>query len=1840
MAKYVSKNREKLLWELISKVRSNISSDKIKKMAVRGLSQIFDPDRCMILEYDENAHTLPIEKSAEYLKSKDLKSMVGVNLDQEYEFWNMTNALIERYKKQRKNVIYIPDAAEYIQGSHLMGSKIENYCIHSSFKTCVGISIFEKNKIKMFFTVKFRKKKQLSNDDVEFIKIYAEQVYIALKQNQIINKFKHNSDKEKMLKKVINTIRSTLDTQMIIKTFVVEVGKYLKSSRAFFAKYDEETDAFLTPDEGSEYLASPEKESYRNLGRDFSVGYEFVSKRMKTAKKILVTHDSEKFIRNFNLEGTEDCINIRKYKVGTSLLVPVLYKKMFFGVYVFEREEPNTYTQEDIDFVVSVSAQTVIALYHAAVLKKAKMQAKNEALLRKIITKAAKTLDMNNMKKIVRDIGKATKADRCYFLEFDPDSMKAEPVNAQNEYLSSTDIKSVVGYDFPLLRYFNEISSTEKEIRIFDFEKIKAENLPQMEKIISHSNNFNVKTGIGIPLFYMDKFFMILIIEYVKEEVVLSDTYLEFLKFIAKQLEIAFNQIKLYQETRQIAEREMLLKNVVSEMASTLDKRQIGKYITRLIGTRFNLDRCFIVEYDTDNDSIIAIDEDSEYRASDDVKSLVGYEFPQDDDKFFKNVIEIFDTKSFMEGMKDYDMNHILEYLEEYSIKEGFQVKLAYGGIFWGELVGHSSDENKKFSEEERELIRTLAKHVGIALYQSKLYLKEKQTAEREKLLRDIITATRKTLDIKLVKKTIVNEILKTLKADRVSVFEYDALSGRFSIIDESSEALSSYDVKGFKGLDMNVGPYKYFADIYRSKREIIYSDRDEFIKERNLQGTKQAETLENVEAMSTLSIPILYRDELLGILVITYRQKYIVKKEHIDFVKSLSEQIAIALYQSRLFEKEKKARQKEKLLNRIVTAVRRSIDLNEMKQNIVTYIGKYFEADEVLIHQIKSKTKEFDIIDEFSEYISSDDILLGVNKYELNFFKNMFSLGKEFLINDFEEYIENFENIDEDLKNNIKNLNIKSSYIFPIKYQNNQIATLFIVYDKKRVELSKEELDDIRYLVIHISLALNQAITYQNLQQKIDQELLFRKIVEAIRSSLDLKEIKLKIVEEIGKAFNADRCYLRAYDIESNMFLAPEVEYLSSSEIKSLKNVEPDQEGLRYFFDQVKHKDGIYPVEVTEDFIIEHNAQNQALDRYFKQTEIKSDFAIPVWSKKGELVFLVLHYINESFYLTESVKQFLIMVSKHISIALEQSDLYNEVKKQAEREKTGRKIVEIIRSSFDIDQILLDISEELLTLFNVQRIYASRINFAAREIFVEITSRENINKLSAGELQAFNSVAKFWDNYLKVIKEPKIIENMELSDLPSEIKQVYVDMGIKSFILLPIKSQDEIWGSISLSSVDYYKKWTKDDISFLEGIVSQLDVAIRQAELYSNQERAAKKESILRNIISEIKLTRDLKQAYKKLLKILLEIFDLDRVLFLEYSIALPNELNIKYEYTKDKKDLSLKNTIFPELCSEKFNNFLNNFKPLVINDIEKCSCERNVEFFEKNKINSILGMPLVKYNDQKTVLGFLILCCNEARVWTQEETELMNSISEAVISVIWEITKFIEIEDLRNSFVLTLAHDFQVPLIGEKLSIEFLLESCGKDNEQNKNLLKEIMENNNNIISLLNKSVDIYNYDAGKKSLFIELNEVYEILDNAIYVAQNTYKNPAEIDLLKSPKELFIKIDRQEIMKVLGTLLENALEHTPVGDIVKIRYYANNKRVIIGVHNNGEEIPKETQDIIFKRYEMALAIERKIGAGTGLFLAKKIIEAHGGNIWFETGSQTGTTFFISLPQVESIED
>jgi signal transduction histidine kinase len=116
----------------------------------------------------------------------------------------------------------------------------------------------------------------------------------------------------------------------------------------------------------------------------------------------------------------------------------------------------------------------------------------------------------------------------------------------------------------------------------------------------------------------------------------------------------------------------------------------------------------------------------------------------------------------------------------------------------------------------------------------------------------------------------------------------------------------------------------------------------------------------------------------------------------------------------------------------------------------------------------------------------------------------------------------------------------------------------------------------------------------------------------------------------------------------------------------------------------------------------------------------------------------------------------------------------------------------------------------------------------------------------------------------------------------------------------------------------------------------------------------------------------------------------------------------------------------------------------------------------------------------------------------------------------------------------------------------------------------------------------------------------------------------------------------DSRRIGQVLTNLMSNALKFTDAGGTIEVSAWQCQGSVVVSVRDSGVGIAAEEQKDIFQMYSQLSSSENspRRGSGIGLAVCKKIIEAHGGRIWFESGRGQGSSFYFSLPaKVDKVE-
>lgn len=230
-------------------------------------------------------------------------------------------------------------------------------------------------------------------------------------------------------------------------------------------------------------------------------------------------------------------------------------------------------------------------------------------------------------------------------------------------------------------------------------------------------------------------------------------------------------------------------------------------------------------------------------------------------------------------------------------------------------------------------------------------------------------------------------------------------------------------------------------------------------------------------------------------------------------------------------------------------------------------------------------------------------------------------------------------------------------------------------------------------------------------------------------------------------------------------------------------------------------------------------------------------------------------------------------------------------------------------------------------------------------------------------------------------------------------------------------------------------------------------------------------------------------------------------------------------------------------------------------------------------------------------------------------------------------------ESRDLKNNLIAMLTHDLRTPLLAQERVVEILKdEGDSLDKKKRDELLNGLIKSNCNLLDMVNTMVETYEYENKN----IPLNKETILLDDLITVCLvelSPLIKQKNIDLEKSvtPESLTINADKKHIKRVFVNLITNAVENISKGSKIIISAQKAQKEIEIKIVDNGSGISSEILPHIFEKYFSANALQKKIGAGLGLYICRTIVELHQGTITVSSKQGEGTTFIIKFPIIEN---
>ena len=243
--------------------------------------------------------------------------------------------------------------------------------------------------------------------------------------------------------------------------------------------------------------------------------------------------------------------------------------------------------------------------------------------------------------------------------------------------------------------------------------------------------------------------------------------------------------------------------------------------------------------------------------------------------------------------------------------------------------------------------------------------------------------------------------------------------------------------------------------------------------------------------------------------------------------------------------------------------------------------------------------------------------------------------------------------------------------------------------------------------------------------------------------------------------------------------------------------------------------------------------------------------------------------------------------------------------------------------------------------------------------------------------------------------------------------------------------------------------------------------------------------------------------------------------------------------------------------------------------------------------------------------------------------EGQLLN-----VVATVRDITHFREAEDLKTTFISVVSHELKTPVALIKGYVGTLRrDDANWDLKVVQQSLSVIEEEADRLTNLIEDLLDATRLQAGAMTINqtdIAIADLVERLTEKFRTQTDQHNISTEF-----PPDFPVVIgDEERLSQVVSNLLSNAIKYSPNGGEIMISGQARVDQIIICISDSGPGItPGDIPHIFDRFYRSPDAVRTTKGAGLGLYLARAVVEAHGGRIWVDPKPGEGARICFSLP-------
>jgi signal transduction histidine kinase len=286
-----------------------------------------------------------------------------------------------------------------------------------------------------------------------------------------------------------------------------------------------------------------------------------------------------------------------------------------------------------------------------------------------------------------------------------------------------------------------------------------------------------------------------------------------------------------------------------------------------------------------------------------------------------------------------------------------------------------------------------------------------------------------------------------------------------------------------------------------------------------------------------------------------------------------------------------------------------------------------------------------------------------------------------------------------------------------------------------------------------------------------------------------------------------------------------------------------------------------------------------------------------------------------------------------------------------------------------------------------------------------------------------------------------------------------------------------------------------------------------------------------------------------------------------------------------------------------------------------------------------TVLSAPITAYAQS---LGVLLVFASRAPVFANSDLELIQLLADQT-AIILESRKLMdqatqvrareEAARLKEDFLSSAAHDLKTPLTGIVTQAQVMKRRAERNPDAPTDLvgLDRLLGQSHRLKNLVLELLDVSRLEQGS---LIGEREPVNLSDMLKDLLEHEPERWRRVDLC-AEDNVVAEVDPPRFEQVATNLIENALKYSPLNTRVQVSVWSEPAQARLSVRDKGIGVPVEDQPLIFERFHRARNVDdrRYAGMGLGLYIARGIVQQHGGRIWIESTPGRGSTFHVAVP-------